>query len=86
MPRWLASRCLAVEIDGPSLEFGSGRAEHRPAVACDQEGQKWRVPFDFFHSADEFVPRHADMITAEIVPDSGEQALKVGCLFDGTRV
>jgi len=34
VPDPFARRCLAIESDGPSLEFGSGRAEHGPAVAA----------------------------------------------------
>ena len=77
MPRRLPRRCLAVEIDGPSLEFGSGRADDGPAMPLDDEGQRWRVPLDVFHTTQELVTGHSALITVEIVPDLGKQALKL---------
>ena len=39
MPGPLARRRPLDEIDGPPLNLGPGRAEHRPAVPFDREGQ-----------------------------------------------
>ena len=52
----------------------------------DNAGQQRRVALDVLHAADELITRHAATITAEVVPDRGEQSLKVRGLFDGTRL
>ena len=69
-------------IDGPSLEFAksswSSRAPSPPCRLDSQEGQDRPVPLDPCHSADELVSRHAAIITAEVVPDLGEQAPQGG--------
>jgi hypothetical protein len=72
MPGAFAGGCLGIEIDSPSLKFGPGRTEDGTAVALDGETQLGRLPLGLFHSTDELVTGHANLVAPEVVPDFGE--------------
>lgn len=55
-------------------------------MSFDQEGQHGLVPLDVFHTSNQLVTRYVAIITAEVIPDLGEQALKVGRHINRTRV
>src|SRR5262249_37810794 len=78
----LAEDGLLLDVDGPALQVGPRRPDHRATGPLDGETEDRRLPSHPPHAPPELGTLPAAVIAGELVPARGEQAFQVGGVGD----